>query len=116
MAENFNNLPVPASGRMGPFIPMLILALSFAGWTIFQTTQLLHEKENLATLRVSQDKQIEDSKKLRDGLENLAKGTLALANRGNANARLIVDELRRRGVTINPDASPATPAAAEPKK
>ena len=111
-----DQLSVRAGERANPFIPILILALSFVGWSGFQTAQLVFEKDNLAALRAGQDKQVEDSKKLRDGLDNLAKATLALSNRGNANARLIVDELRRRGVTINPDAPPAAPAAAEPKK
>jgi hypothetical protein len=99
--------------RASPFIPILILALAFVGWSGFQTTQLVQEKGVLATLKVTQDKQTEDSKKLRESLENLAKGTLALSNQGNPNARLIVDELRRRGITISPDTPPAAaPAAA----
>jgi hypothetical protein len=110
-----DQLSVRAGERASPFIPILILALSFVGWSGFQTAQLVLEKDNLAALRAGQDKPVEDSKKLRDGLDNLAKATLALSNRGNINARLIVDELRRRGVTINPDA-PAPPAAPEPKK
>lgn len=102
--------------RASPFIPILILTLAFVGWSGFQTTQLVQEKGALATLKVTQDKQTEDSKKLRESLENLAKGTLALSNRGNPNARLIVDELRRRGITINPETppAPAVPAAASP--
>jgi|SRR5450631_1831209 len=111
-----DHLPIRTGGRASPFLPILILALSFAGWSAFQTAKLVQERDSLAALRVSQDKQVEDSKKLRDGLDNLAKATLALANRGNANARLIVDELRRRGVTISPDVTPATAPSPEPKK
>jgi hypothetical protein len=105
-----------AGDRMSPFIPVLILTLSYAGWAGFQMAQLMQERDNLASLRVSQDKQVEDSKKLRESLDKLAKATLALSNQGNANARLIVDELRRRGVTINPDATPPTPPPGETKK
>ena len=101
-----------ADQRTSPFIPILILALTVAAWSGFQTTQLVQEKDALATLRANQEKQMEDSKKLRESLDGLGKGTLALSNRGNANARLIVDELRRRGVTINPEAPAAAPAAA----
>ena len=47
--------------------------------------------------------------KLRSSLDALARETAILADRGNAGARLIVDELRKRGVTINPKAPPAGP-------
>ena len=114
MADNYQ--PGRGGDRMSPFVPILILALSFAGWAAFQMMQLMQEKDSLASLRVSQEKQVEDSKKLRESLDKLAKSTLALSNRGNANARLIVDELRRRGVTINPDATPAAPPPGETKK
>lgn len=117
MAEDIDDLPVRAGERASPFVPILILAISFAGWACFQTVQLVQEKDNLAALHVGQEKQMEDSKRLRESLDNLAKSTLVLANRGNPNARLVVDELRRRGVTINPDAPPpAAPGAGEPKK
>ena len=108
--------------RTSPFIPILILALAFVGWSGFQTTQLVQEKTALATLKISQDKQTEDSKKLRESLDKLAKGTLALSDRGNPNARLIVDELRRRGITISAESPPpaaapaAAPAPADAKK
>ena len=108
--------------RASPFIPILILALAFVGWSGFQTTQLVQEKTALAMLKVNQDKQTEDSKKLRESLDKLAKGTLALSDRGNPNARLIVDELRRRGITISPESPPAAtapataPAPADAKK
>ena len=51
---------------------------------------------------------MENSKKLRDQLDGLARETQLLANKGNAGARLIVDELKKRGITINPE-PPATP-------
>ena len=89
-----------------PFLPMVLLALTLLGWLGFQTWQLVRERTAIATAFANQDKSVEESKKLRDALDALARDTQRLADQGNANARLIVDELRKRGVTINPDAAP----------
>jgi hypothetical protein len=91
-----------------PFIPFLILALAVTGWAAFQMTQLLRERDSLETARSNQERPMENSKKLRDQLDGLARETQLLANKGNAGARLIVDELKKRGITINPE-PPATP-------
>lgn len=88
------------------FIPLLILALTVVGWSIFQMTHLLRERDSFATMRSNQERPMENGKKLRDQLDGIARETQLLANRGNSSARLIVDELRKRGITINPDSQP----------
>ena len=89
------------------FIPIVILALAIVGWAAFQTTQLLYERDALAAARFSQERLMETSKKLREGLDTVAKQTQLLANKGNASAKLVVDELKRRGITINPETAAA---------
>lgn len=89
------------------FVPIGLLALAFVGWTGFQTLQLWRESDALAASRANQERPLENSRKLREGLDKIAKETQLLANRGNASARLVVDELRKRGITINPDAAAA---------
>ncbi len=74
-------------------------------------TQLLRERDSLDAARSSQERPMENSKKLRDQLDGLARETQLLANKGNAGAKLVVDELKKRGITINPD----PPAAADKK-
>jgi hypothetical protein len=92
------------------FVPLALLAVAVVVWAGFQTLQLWRESDALAASRFNQERPLENSKKMREGLDKIAKETQLLANKGNASARLIVDELRKRGVTINPDAPPA-PAA-----
>jgi hypothetical protein len=92
-----------------PFVPLLVMALTLVGWFAFQTVQLAREQSALGIDYASQSRAVEDSKKLRDALDTLARETQVLSDNGNTNARLIVDELRKRGVTINPGAAP--PAA-----
>jgi hypothetical protein len=97
------------SPSAGPsvFIPLIILALAAGGWAGFQMTQLLRERDSLAVARFNQEHPIENAKKLREGLDTLAKQTQLLATKGNAGAKLIVDELRKRGITINPESAAA---------
>ena len=46
--------------------------------------------------------------KVRTQLDLIAKQMSMLAAQGNLGARVIIDELRKRGVTINPGAPPPT--------
>jgi hypothetical protein len=96
-----------------PFLPILLLALALVLWFGFQTVILVRESAALATARDNQEAQIQAATKIRQALDAVARDTAKLAGKGNPNARLVVDELRKRGVTINPDAPP--PAAAAPK-
>ncbi len=95
------------SSTMSAFVPLLILGLVMLAWFGFQATQLRAERDTMRDLTITQDKQVEDSKKLRDSLEAIARGTAKLADAGNPNAKLIVDELKKRGVTLHQN--PSTP-------
>jgi hypothetical protein len=91
------------------FVPVLVLALAFVGWTGFQMLMLIREADALKSLQAGQEQAVQQSGKLRNGLDAIARETLKLADGGNPNARLIVDELRKRGVTINPSTLTAQP-------
>jgi hypothetical protein len=92
-----------------PFLPVLLLVLVAVAWPAFQCYQLVNEKQALATVMFNQNRQFEDAGKLRGSLDALARETALLADKGNPGAKLIVGELARRGVTINPNATPAAP-------
>jgi hypothetical protein len=121
-ADHFEPAPARAQ-RWSVFVPVFLLALTYLAWTVFQTTQLVVERNALQALRSNQEKQVEESKKVRERFESLSRETQLLANRGNRGAQLIIEELRRRGITITtdvpsqppPNAAPA-PAPAEPQK
>lgn len=102
---NDGSISAPQRGH-GPFVPMLLLALALLGWLSFQTSQLLREREQLAIGRTAQDPQVEAARKVRTSLDTVAAATAQLADLGNVNARLLVDELRKRGITINASAAP----------
>ncbi|MGZ5091152.1 MAG: hypothetical protein ACXWCY_24280 [Burkholderiales bacterium] len=112
MSAERNDFERTRTQRWSPFIPLLILSVTYLAWSVFQTTQLVRERDALAAAHVGQEKLIQESQKLRERLDTLAKQTQLLANRGNKGAMVVVDELRKRGITINPETKPTPPPAA----
>ena len=84
------------------FYPVLLLCLAVLGWSGFQSWQLMNERQQLQQFVAGQQPQVDNAGRLRASLDRLALSTRQLAQEGNPNARLLVDELQRRGVTINP--------------
>jgi len=95
--------PRPVQGS-SPFVPMLIFLLGMVAWSGFQLHQLSLEFDALGAARGSQETQLQQAQRVRQALESVANETRKLADAGNANAKSVVDELRKRGVTINPAA------------
>ncbi len=96
----------PSLGR-SPSLPLLLGGLALLGMLAFQTYQLLSDRQALQTARVSQQPAVDNAGKLRGSLDTLAADTQRLADGGNTSARLLVEELKKRGVTINPSAASA---------
>jgi hypothetical protein len=92
-----------------PFVPLLLLALGVLGWSAFQTYELVAERTSLKAVLANQSAQVDQSQKLRASLDRIASKTAKLAAAGNGDAAAIVEALRKRGVTINPDAGGAAP-------
>ncbi len=92
-----------AESTLSPFVPLVILGLVLFAWFSFQAMQLRAERDAMQEVMTNQDKPMQESRKVRDSLDAIARGTVKLADEGNANARLVVDELKKRGVTINPN-------------
>ncbi|MEP6765691.1 MAG: hypothetical protein ABJB66_15355 [Gemmatimonadaceae bacterium] len=102
---NHSHSPSPSMrGEYSYFLPLLLLTIAITGWFAFQTYQLAGERTQLAGIKANQETQVAAAAKVRVALDALAASTQRLANAGNANAQIIVDELKKRGVTINPDA------------
>ena len=102
----------PSSGsvltaQQSLFLPMLLASLALVGWLGFQTWQLYGERQALQAGYASQQQTVENSSKLRASLDAIAADTQRLADSGNPNAKILVDELRKRGITIS--TTPNTP-------
>jgi len=98
-----------AMSRTTIFFPGLLLAIAFVAWLAFQAVQLVGERQQLGLAMTSTEPQELAATKLRASLDNVATATAKLAADGNLNARVIVEELRKRGITINQPAAPKPP-------
>ena len=96
--------PVVTTRTHSAFAPALLIVLALLSWSGFQTYQLVLERNGFHAIIAGQDTQIEAAQKVRVSLQNLATRTAQVARAGNANATIVVEELRKRGITIDPDA------------
>ena len=109
--------PAPAAKEregFGAFVPVLLVTLALAAWMAFQTVQLTRERVELARVRAAQETPLQQSTRVRAQVDSLARKTAELAAQGNANAQIIVQELGRRGITIDPSAPPVPSGPAVP--
>lgn len=95
-----------------PFVPLLLLSAALLLAFGFETAQRLRERQTLQAAHASQQQTVDNAGKLRASLDALAADTQRLADAGNANAVLLVNELRKRGITINAAAQAAAPVPA----
>jgi hypothetical protein len=95
--------------RHSAFVPLLLMGLALLGWSVFMSVALEKSHRELRNVLKVQQPQIARAEKMRDSLSQLASDTQVLADQGDAGAELIVNQLKKRGITINPNAPP--PAA-----
>jgi hypothetical protein len=99
-------------------LPLTILLIALVVWFGFQTLQLASERANLGEARAHQEAAMQEAQKLRTQFESLISKTSELANKGHAGAKLVMDELQRRGMAAQPETmTPKTqPETTPPKK
>jgi hypothetical protein len=90
------------------FAPLLMLSIAVIGWLGFQSVQLALEHRQIGAAQAIVDPQEQTAIKIRSSLDGVATATAKLAADGNPTARAIVEELRKRGVTINAQNAAAT--------
>ena len=85
-----------------PALPLGIVLLALLVYSGSLAWQLVSENARLTAARANQETLVQNSQKVRASLDTLASETARLAAQGNPGAKLLVDELRKRGITINP--------------
>lgn len=110
----FPPVAAPAKPAHSAFVPLLIVLLALLAWFVASALEVRNQGQALKAAHAAQQQTVDNAAKLRGSLDALAADTQRLAVAGNPNAALLVEELRKRGVTINvpaPGAAPAAPAA-----
>ena len=87
----------------GANLPLTILLIALVLWFGFQTLQLATERANLGEARGHQEAAMQEAQKLRTQFESLIGKTNELANKGHAGAKLVMEELQKRGMTAQPE-------------
>ncbi|HEV8016489.1 MAG TPA: hypothetical protein VGP48_13205 [Stellaceae bacterium] len=88
-----------------------ILAIAFFLTIAFQTYQLIREHSYLQATEDGQQAPLEQAAQVRQDAEALAGGTAALADKGNANAKQVVEIMRQQGITLRAPQATAAPAS-----
>lgn len=107
------SLPHLAPAPRTAFLPLLLGLLALTAWLGHQAWLLDQDRQQLQAAQAGLQPTVEKAGGLRQSLDRLAADTQRLADAGNGNARVLVDELRKRGITINPGTA-ATPNPAAP--
>ncbi len=111
---NVTELPrapiVRVERTVSAFTPLMLTSLALVAWLGFQAAQQFSERAQLAALDETSAVQEQAANKVRHSLEAVAAATARLSAAGNDNARVVVEELRKRGVTINPNGAAKSPA------
>ena len=106
---------VPAA--RSPFVPVLLMALALVTWFGAQLWDGYQQRQQLPAAHGAQQQTVDNAGKLRQSLDALAADTQRMADGGNANAALLVTELRKRGITISVPGvgtTPTPPTTAKP--
>lgn len=90
-------------------LALTLVVFSWCAWMVFQTVQLVRERNHLAQLKANQETALQDATKVRAQIDAITADTAKLAAAGNAGAQRILAEFRRRGFKVSAESQPATP-------
>ena len=107
--------PQAAAARLrSAFVPLLLGLLAVTAWMAHHAWLLEQDRLQLTAAQATLQPTVEKSAGLRQSLDRLAADTQRLADAGNGNARVLVDELRKRGITIHAGTTPVSASPAKP--
>jgi hypothetical protein len=99
--------PTPQASPRSAFVPLTLATLALITTFGWQAMGQLADRNTLQAAHAGQQQTVDNAGKLRSSLDGLAADTQRLADGGNANAALLVAELKKRGITINAQAANA---------
>jgi hypothetical protein len=93
--------------RTGSSLPLMLTIISVLIWFAFQSVQLVFERNNLTALKANLETPLQESQKMQAQLQSLMNKTAELANQGNPGAKVVVEELEKRGIPVRGVAQPS---------
>ena len=113
MAEEIENAdeaervdPAIAQERAYSNLPLILTLAALIVYFGFQTLQLLGERSNMTVVKSNQEAAIQEAQKVQAQFKNLVDKTSELADQGHAGAKMVMEELLKRGVSSAPQAMP----------
>ncbi len=97
-------------------VAIIITLVALLLWFGFQSVQLWRERSNLSAVKANQESAVQESEKIRLQFQGLMTKTSELANQGHVGAKLIIDELQKRGIGVPPGVKPAEKLEPKPAK
>jgi hypothetical protein len=101
-----------APGQHSVYLPILLGLVALVGLLGFQAAELWQVHGALVTQRDSQNSAIEASDKMRQQLVTIASRTADLAQKGDPDAKALVDAYAKRGLQFVGPKAPGTGTAA----
>jgi hypothetical protein len=82
-------------------LALTLVVFSWCAWMVFQTVQLVRERNHLSQLKANQESALQEAAKVKAQIDAIASDTAKLAAEGNAGAQRIVAELKKRGFKVD---------------
>ncbi len=90
-------------------LALTLVVFSWCAWMVFQTVQLVRERNHLTQLKANQETALQESTKVRAQIDAITADTAKLAAEGNPGAQRIVAELKKRGFKVGAEAKASAP-------
>ena len=85
-------------------LPFIITLVALTIYFAFQTLQLSIERNNLGLVKANQDAAMQEAQKVQAQFKTLVTKTGELAAQGHAGAKMVMEELQKRGLGAAPEA------------
>ena len=88
-------------------LPVFLLSIAVVGFLLFQTYSIVADRIALDTAYEQQEKPLEEVTKVKEQVSALIRGIVDLSQKGNKSATIIIDDMKKAGVTFQEDQEPA---------
>ena len=92
-------------------LALTLVVFSWCAWMVFQTVQLVRDRNHLTDLKANQETALQEAAKIKAQIDSITAETAKLAAEGNASAQRIAAEFKKRGFKVGAEAKSAAAAA-----